>query len=97
MNPITPLLLDFETQAMVPISNPLYTSHPETKALMMSYGFLGGEIPGLWWAGDKLPQFIVDHVEAPRREQPESAFETFEFVRKAVRENQVEALVPFGL
>lgn len=62
MNPNNPpLLLDFETQATVPISNPVYTSHPDTIILCMSWGFQGG-VGELWWPGDPLPEAIRDHV-----------------------------------
>lgn len=56
-----PILLDFETQATLHISNPLYTSHPDTIALCMSWGFKGCG-GSLWWPGDPLPQAIRDHV-----------------------------------
>ena len=33
------LLLDYETQAVVSITNPAYTSHEETQIICMSWGF----------------------------------------------------------
>ncbi len=60
-NERAPLLIDFETQATVPISNPLYTSHEDTIILCMSWGFLGG-VGALWWPGDPLPKIIIDHL-----------------------------------
>ena len=58
------LLLDFETQAVLPISNPAYTSDEGTKILCMSWGFLGEAKGPLWWPGDPVPQEITDHVNA---------------------------------
>lgn len=58
---LTPLLIDFETQARVPIQNPLYTSDEDTHALCMSWGFLGGK-GNLWWPGDPLDNAILDHI-----------------------------------
>lgn len=58
---LNPLLLDFETQATVHISNPVYTSHPDTIILCMSWGFKGG-VGKLWWPGDPLDPSILDHI-----------------------------------
>ncbi len=62
MKKTEPLLLDFETQSRVSVSNPLYTSDESTRALCMSYGFRDEE-GFMWWPGDTLPEEVVKHVE----------------------------------
>jgi len=65
------MLIDFETQAMVPISNPAYTYDEDTIALCMSYGLEGSDDPQLWWGeipginatADRLPDAIRQHLE----------------------------------
>ena len=57
------LLIDFETQSLLPIYKALYTSSPDTRILCMSWGFQGGE-GFLWWPGQPCPQEIRDHIEA---------------------------------
>lgn len=61
--PMIPMLLDFETQSDLHISNPLYTSDESTKAICMSWGLKGG-VGKLWWNGEPLPQEIRAHVSA---------------------------------
>jgi len=58
-----PLLIDFETQSEVSINNPDYTIHESTKILCMSWGFRGGE-GHLYWAGEPVPQEIIDHIKS---------------------------------
>lgn len=57
------LLIDFETQAMVGINNPLYTCSIDTKIICMSWGFMGGSA-ALWWAGQPIPDEIIRHVKS---------------------------------
>jgi DNA polymerase bacteriophage-type len=57
------LRLDFETQSRVNITNPTYTTDQSTKILCMAYGIDDGE-GYLWWPGDELPQWVVDHIDA---------------------------------
>lgn len=51
-------LIDFETCAMVPISDPLYTSHAETKIICMSLTERGSGDVHLWWGA--LPHLGVE-------------------------------------
>lgn len=62
-SPLGLMLLDFETQSIVSIINPLYTSHYSTKALCMSWGLQGGT-GRLWWHGEPCPDELIAHVEA---------------------------------
>lgn len=57
-----PLLIDYETQSRVSISDPTYTSSSTTDIICMSWGFRGQK-GYLWWAGDPIPEEIIEHVE----------------------------------
>ena len=66
------MLIDFETQAMLSISNPAYTYDDGTIAMCMSWGLEGCGDPALWWGKipgivkteDAFPEAIDKHLKA---------------------------------